>query len=149
MSKQAVLDELDQAYTELDQELSSLDEQAGNKAWFGEWNVKQILAHVSGWHREMTSSLERVARGERPTPEGVDYSDSDGWNARFAAELTAPSLGEARAQLETTHQGFRKALEGVDEDRFAEGKTAYRIAYATGTNHYREHGDAIRKWRAG
>src|SRR2546430_8700733 len=44
-----------------------------------------IVAHISGWHREMGPALERLARGEKPVPAGVSYDDVDAWNAKFAA----------------------------------------------------------------
>jgi hypothetical protein len=35
----------------------------------------------------------------------------------------------------------------VPDDRFAEGKTAYRIVDQNSAHHYREHADQIRAWR--
>ena len=44
---------------------------------------------MTGWFGEMTVGLKRVANGERPTPEGVNYSDADAWNAKFIATASA------------------------------------------------------------
>ena len=34
----------------------------------GLWGVREILAHIMGWQREMIPVLERIARGEKPSP---------------------------------------------------------------------------------
>ena len=33
---------------------------------FDKWNLKDIIAHVTGWNEVMGESLERVARGDSP-----------------------------------------------------------------------------------
>jgi hypothetical protein len=48
------------------------------RPWCGTWGVREILAHITGWQRELTPVLERLARGERPIPDGVSYADVDG-----------------------------------------------------------------------
>jgi hypothetical protein len=40
-----------------------------------------------------------------------------------------------------------QAAAAVPDDRFAEGKTAYRIVDQNSAHHYREHADQIRAWR--
>lgn len=51
------------------------------EAWCGVWGVREILAHMSGRHREMAPALQRLSRGERPIPAGVSYDDGDAWPA--------------------------------------------------------------------
>lgn len=147
MGKQDVLNDLDQSYSELQAALRSVNDQAAGEQWYGTWNAKQILAHMIGWDEEMSGALERVARGERPVPEGVDYNDSDSWNAGFAEKFASGEWSEVMQRLESAHAKFRSALNSIaDEERFAEGKTAYRIAHASAIDHYREHAEAIRGW---
>ena len=50
----------------------------------------------------------------------------------LALFLAAPAAAQART---------------VSEDRFEEGKTAYRILHTTGIDHYHEHIPAISDWR--
>ena len=70
--------------------LAGLDEARMRQIWLGTWSARDIVAHISGWHREMGPALERLARGERPIAEGVSYDDVDAWNGRFAeAKKTA------------------------------------------------------------
>ena len=86
MSEKTVL--LEEAEVELDRfkrAIAGLSEAEMRETWSGTWAVRDIVAHLSGWHREIGPALERLARGEKPIPEGVNYMDADPWNARFAA----------------------------------------------------------------
>ncbi|MBI3636272.1 MAG: ClbS/DfsB family four-helix bundle protein, partial [Candidatus Rokubacteria bacterium] len=42
--------------------LQGLNEAQMNEVWLGTWSVKDIVAHMSGWHREMAPALQRLAR---------------------------------------------------------------------------------------
>jgi Protein of unknown function (DUF1706) len=127
--------------------LAGLDDEAMRRPWLGAWGVREILAHIAGWQREMTPVLERLARGERPIPEGVSYEDFDGWNARHVAARRGLTVDGIRAELETTHREFLAAARAVPESRFGPDKTATRIVDLNGPHHYREHAGQIRTWR--
>ncbi len=144
-TKTDVLRRLDAGYTEFRTELNRLSDEQRNERWLGSWGMRELLAHMSGWHEEMAAGLERLARGERPTPEGVDYSDADAWNATFAQQAAA-TPADALARFEETHRKFRAAIEAVADDRFGEGKTVNRIADMAGVDHYKEHLDELRAW---
>jgi hypothetical protein len=113
--------------------------------------VKDLIAHVLGWEKEMTAALERIARGERPTPEGVDYSDADGWNAKFSLVMKPQLPTTVLAEWGQRHMVFAKAAAAIPDDRFADkdGKpsTVNRIIEVTGYGHFREHAAQIRDWR--
>ena len=147
MSRDEILHALNHEFENMMKSVEDLDEAQMTKVWFGDWGVREILAHIAGWHWEMTAALERMARGERPVPEGVDYSDADSWNARFAEEARKLDPDEVLDDLRASKEAFVAAALEVPEDRFAEGKTAYRILHTTGIDHYREHYPAIQEWR--
>jgi hypothetical protein len=142
-----ILNTLDTEFASLLQTINGLDDQQMNQVWFGEWGVRDILAHIAGWHREMAEAFERIARGERPVPEGVDYSNADPINARFAEAQHNAGANGIVAELKASKDAFASAARRVPEDRFEEGKTAYRILHTTGIDHYQEHEPAIREWR--
>lgn len=135
-------------YRAFRQALDGLSEAQLTEAWLGTWSIKEIVAHISGWHREMGSALERLARGERPIPEGVSYDDVDAWNATFAAAARGTPVAEVLAELDRSHTAFMALVARVPVDRLAPGRTAWRIADGSSAHHYREHGDQIRAWRA-
>ncbi|MDZ4278243.1 MAG: ClbS/DfsB family four-helix bundle protein [Dehalococcoidia bacterium] len=150
--KEATLKELDTEYHKLRTTIEGLDEEQLFKVWFGTWAVKDIIAHVLGWEREMTGALQRLARGERPTPEGVDYRNADEWNAGFAQTMAGISPNTVLAAWQQVHMNYVKAARAVPEDRYAKKEdgspsTAYRLLQASGFGHYREHAHQIREWR--
>jgi len=107
------------------------------------------VAHISGWPRELTPSLERMARGERPIPAGVSYDDVDAGNAKFAAAQTATQGRQVLDELEGSHADLMHAAAAVPAERFQPGKTAWKIVDLNSAHHDQEHGDQIRAWRAG
>jgi hypothetical protein len=132
-------------YRAFHEALHGLNEDHMAEVWLGTWSIREIVAHMVGWHREMTPVLERLARGERPLPSGVSY---DAWNARFAAEAKGREITDLLLDLDRTHEEFMQAADRVPAERYEPGKTAHRIVDANSAHHYHEHGEQIREWRA-
>jgi hypothetical protein len=139
--------ELDAAFAELRASTTGLDDAATTHVMQGTWTIKDILAHIAGWHGEVTPALERLARGEKAVPEGLDYGDVDSWNARFADARRGMTPAQVEAELEASFTAFRRALAAVPEARRRPGRTAGQIARDAGFEHYRHHTDQIRRWR--
>ena len=136
-----------QAYRGFHEALRGLTEDQMTDRWLGTWSVKDIVAHMSGWHREMVPLLERLARGERPVPEGVSYDDADAWNATFAAAARDRSVADVLLEFDRSHEAFMRAALAVPAARYQPGKTAWRIVDLNSAHHYQEHGDQIQAWR--
>ncbi len=147
MVRNDILQTLDAEFDVLIQIVYGLSDEQMTAVWFGDWCVRDILAHIAGWHREMAGAFERTARGERPVPEGVDYGNADVWNARFAEASRATHPAAMIDELKASKEAFVEAARTVPEDRFEEGRTAFRILHTTGIDHYREHAPPIREWR--
>lgn len=129
-----------EAKDSLDERLNRIDEAHGSwEGAIGEWSVAQMLQHMHGWLTEMTTAVERMNAGQRPTPEGVDYSNPEDWNPGFVAERGDQSYEEARAALDEGHDQFLAAVGEVDPARFGEGKTINRMVEGVVTHHYAEH----------
>jgi hypothetical protein len=135
-------------YTALHDALDGLNEDEAAVPFAGEWSVHDVIAHLVGWHQEMRPALERLARNERPFPEGVRYDDLDAWNARFVAARRGVSTADLLLDLDRSHAEFLKAAGEVPERRFTPGRTVYRIVDLNTAHHYREHAAQIRDWRA-
>lgn len=147
MEKQAQLKQVRDGFSGLLASIEGLDERAMTAVFYGDWSVKDILAHISGWHHEMTRSMERMARGEKPTPEGVDYGDSDAWNAKFAGAMKPQSAATVVADLRQSFANYMRAAEAIPDDRYGEGKTINRLLQGSGSGHYDEHVPAIKEYR--
>lgn len=145
--KDDLLRQAEDDFGALKRALVGLDDAAMRRPWCGVWGVREILAHIAGWHREMTPVLERLARGERPIPEGVSYQDFDAWNARHVTARRGLTVEGVRAELEASYREFLAAARAVPESRFGPDKTATRVVDLNGPHHYREHTAEIRAWR--
>jgi hypothetical protein len=145
--KDALLRQADDELAALRRAIAGLSDEAMRRPWCGTWGVREILAHLAGWQREMIPALARLARGERPIPEGVSYADVDAWNARHVAARRGLTVEGVRAELEATHRDFLAAARAIPEARFGPGKTATRLVDLNGPHHYREHTAEIRAWR--
>ena len=147
-TKDELLNEAAREYKALHEALQGLNEEQMTEVWLGEWSVRDIVAHIAGWHQEMSPVLERLARGERPIPPGVSYDDVDSWNARFVQAQRTTAVADVLLELDRTHEHFLKAAAAVPVERFQPGKTAWKIVDGSSAHHYREHGQQVRNWRA-
>lgn len=134
-------------YKAFHEALQGLNEEQMTEAWLGTWSIRDIVAHISGWHREMGKALERIVRGERPVPEGVSYDDVDAWNEKFAAAQRNEAVADVLLDLDKTHEYFLHIAANVPEERLQPGKTAWKIVDGNSAHHYKEHDEQIRAWR--
>ncbi len=115
--KTTLLSEAETEFTLFKRAIAGLDEARMRQVWLGTWSARDIVAHISGWHREMGPALERIARGERPVAEGVSYEDVDAWNGRFADAKKAARHrrhpGRARRLARRLHAGGRRGARGA------------------------------------
>jgi len=146
-TKDELLNQAARDYKAFHETLTGLNEAQMTEVWLGTWSVKDIVAHISGWHREMGPALERLARGEKPVPSGVSYDDVDVWNARFAAAKKGASVADVLLEFDKSHEYFMHAAAGVPADRCQPGKTAWKLVDGNSAHHYREHAEQIRAWR--
>ena len=141
---------LESKYQEFRAKIAALPTDAYDEVWLGEWNLAHLLAHMSGWFGAMTTGLKRVANGERPTPEGVDYSDEDAWNAKFAASAVAGRA--ALTSFDDAYSSYRSAAQALPEDKFGTdsqtGKLRIggRLLDGPGIHHFDEHLPQIDEW---
>ena len=146
-TKDELLNQAAREYKALHESLQGLNEAHMTEVWLGTWSIKDIVAHISGWHREMGPALERLARGERPIAEGVSYEDVDAWNGRFAEAKRSATTADILAELDASHAAFLRAAAAVPEERYVPGKTAHKIVDLNSRHHYQEHRGQIEAWR--
>jgi Mycothiol maleylpyruvate isomerase N-terminal domain len=141
---------LDEGYDEFRMLLGGIPQDAYDETWMGDWGARHLLAHLSGWFREMAGSFERLGRGERPGREGIDMNDADGVNANFVETL--PPATEALADFDGAFKAFRDAAAALDEGLFgmdeAKGRLRIgsRLLETAGAGHFEEHVGELREW---
>src|SRR5260370_12608182 len=110
-------------YKAFHEALHGLNEDHMAEIWLGTWSIKEIVAHMSGWHREMAPALDRLAQGERPVPSGVSYDDVDAWNARVALAAQGGEITDLLVELDRSHEGFMLAADRVAGGRSGRGES--------------------------
>ena len=147
-AKQELLSEAEAAYTELREAVDGVPDARMTETWLGSWGAREILIHISGWHREMIPALQRIGRGQSPYPEGVSYDDFDAWNARFVDAKRDVKVADVRAELASSHHDFVAAVAAaLTDEHLASGAPARELFNGVGPAHYREHAGQIREWR--
>jgi hypothetical protein len=144
--KTAVVRDTETAYAELQEAVSGLTEETMASRWLGTWGVREILAHIAGWHHEMIPALQHVAQGEPPYRPGT-YDDFDAWNARFVERRDGVKAAEIITELAASHRALLTTASGLSDEHFAPGATARGLIDGVGAQHYREHAAQIREWR--
>jgi hypothetical protein len=145
--KHELLSEAEAAYTELRQAVDGIPDARMSDTWLGTWGAREILIHISGWHREMIPALERIRRGQPPYPDGVSYDDFDAWNARFVEARHGVKVADVRAELAASYRDFVAAAAALADEHLNAGGAARDLVAGVGPLHYREHAAQIRQWR--
>jgi len=146
-AKQELLTEAEAAYRELREAVDGVPDARMTETWLGAWGAREILVHISGWHREMIPALERIGRGQAPYADGVSYDDFDAWNARFVEARHGVKVADIRAELAASHRDFVAAAAALADEHLAPGGGARELVAGVGAAHYREHAEQIRAWR--
>ncbi|MGH2634287.1 MAG: DinB family protein [Tepidiformaceae bacterium] len=151
--KTEAIAELQAAHDRFRARIADLPDAAYGETFLGTWNLSQLLAHMAGWYGEIKGGFERVGRGERPVPEGVDYSDADTWNVKFAAN--AQPGRAALAQFDAAYAAYAGAAQalaadsyGVDPER-GRPKIGNRLLEGAGIHHFGEHTPEVESWLSG
>ncbi len=145
--KQTLLAGAETEFARFKKAVAGLDEPRMREVWLGVWGVREIVSHISGWHRELGPALERLARGERPIAEGVSYEDVDAWNAKFAGAKKSWATADILKELDASHAYFMKSAAAVPEERFVPSKTAHKLVDLNSRHHYADHASQIEEWR--
>jgi hypothetical protein len=120
------------------------------------WTTKDIVAHVAAWERELIGWLRAAARGQRPDvpAPGTWATYLEQFNARCYAQNCDRPLAEVIAESHQVFAELMAELEALPDDPhhslwsvWHAGKPPWGLL-ATFHQHYRDHGEPIRAWRA-
>lgn len=150
--KEQAIAELQTAHDHFRSAIAGLPDAAYNEVWLGTWNLSEVLAHMAGWFREMSGGFARAGRGERPAPDGVDYSDPQPWNDRFATQAK-PGVA-ALADWDAAYAEYRSAAESLDDSLYGTNpengrlRIGNRLLQGAGVHHFEEHQPELDAWLA-
>ncbi len=87
------------------------------KGVVGEWSIKNVLAHLTGWERIVTDFLpDRLATGSRPAIFAIMSADEDAWNAQQVASCEYLMPKEQLGEFERARQALLQVLHDVGEE---------------------------------
>ena len=145
-AKHDIIQATEQEYAKLRAAVHGLGEAQMREVWLGTWGVREIIAHIAGWHREMLPALERVARGEPFYAQGT-YDDVDRWNARFVEARKDVATDDLLREVELSHRELLRAVGRLSDETLAADQAARSLVDGVGAGHYREHVAQILEWR--
>ena len=119
MKKTELLDWLQEEYQKfevfLDQIGEALMEQPGVA---GDWSMKDIVAHLTGWNRWLVIRLEAAQRGEPEpaSPWPANVQEEDEINAWIYESSRESSLRKILDDMQQVHQQLLAFVEGLSDD---------------------------------
>jgi hypothetical protein len=148
MDRSKLLGKLDTAWQALKASYAGLPDAALLEPGVtGAWSVRDVIAHVTWWEAEALKHLPLILAGGRPPRYSVTYGGIDSFNARMTELKRHLSLPEVLREQDETHRRLIAYIQGAPEDQLAR-ETRFRRRLRLDTyGHYREHAEAIRRWR--
>jgi hypothetical protein len=150
MDKAAFLAELHAARTDWDAAWAAVDPARLEVAsGWGPWSLKDLLAHVSWFERQMVGILTTHVF------QGSDWwaLGDEGRNARIHAQYAATPLAEVQAEAQASYQALLAALEPLSDADFTDASryanmpddwVPAALLADNSTDHYRAHLPTLR-----
>lgn len=157
MRKQALLDALQAENQQWIALLSQIGEaHMAEPGVAGDWSVKDIVAHLTGWRKRTVARLQAAKQGdaEPPTPWPTHLHSDDEINAWIDAQNRHLSVQEVLADSAETFQQLVRAITELPESdltdprRFTWTEGEALSAAALFGHFHEEHEPDIRAWLA-
>ncbi|MGI8858036.1 MAG: ClbS/DfsB family four-helix bundle protein [Thermomicrobiales bacterium] len=150
-TKAELLDQVRAMYLALDAAIDPiLPAQMSVPGVNGAWSVKDTLAHLTFWHRNLLARLDGIASNAQMSV-GTAIDD-DIWNQRCFTANRDRALDDVLADLWRTQQAVLDALDALPEAMLfnagAHGGALWEATDGSILGHYPEHLAQIERWRA-
>lgn len=157
MDKAALKVELQESRDALLAELHGLPKEAYfDGSVVGDWNLKDVLAHINRWEGELVTMLWELKNGKRPgrfAIEGMD--DVDRMNAHWYQEDKERDLKLVRSDFRALRKQTIRRVDEFSEKELSDpqafdglrGEPLWRWVAVDTYEHEQEHLAAIRSWR--
>ena len=148
MKRQQLLDRLESTWKDFEESYAGLsDSQLLIPRVTGEWSVRDIIAHVTGWEEEALKYLPVIRSGGSSPRYSVTYGGIDAFNALMTEERRGLSLAQVLQQHDDVHAQLMDYVRAAPEELFTrETRFRRRLRFDT-YSHYPVHARAIRAWR--
>ena len=119
MKKTELLDWLQEEYQKFEAFLDQIGETRMNQPGVaGDWSMKDIVAHLTGWQPRLTSNIQAAQRGEPepPAPWPTHIQEEDDINAWIYESNRERSVSEVLDESRRVFQEFLAVIEGLPDD---------------------------------
>lgn len=111
---------------------------------FGEWSVKDMLAHITFWEQRLIAYIngarESLIRPGEDTQAGIDRV-----NAEVLAANRDRPLAEVRAAFDSSYQQVLRLAESLSAEDLT-NEEMYGLFAGDTFEHYREHRAMLEQW---
>jgi len=153
-SRNALLEDLLSARQAVLQVVLDLPTERLDEIFLGEWSVKDLLAHLSGWDVANLQAVQEILAGQYPT--FFQYYDKDwrSYNARLVKMYKIEPFNALMAEVESSHQALISLLVTLSPDAIMNGKAksprgrtvTIRNLLRAETSDERQHAEQVRAW---
>lgn len=148
-STKLLVDELEAARTDFFAALDAVDPGSlTTPGLIGEWSARELVAHLGYWAGHGVEVIHAVEEG-RVDEVGVGQPPVDALNetvARVARQTDMATVRKREAgSVEALLERLRRMDAGLLGVRLPDGATLAQGIREDGSNHYREHADALRR----
>jgi len=133
MKKSELLNWLREEYQQWEAFLDQIGEERMDQGGVaGDWSIKDIVAHLTGWQPRLTARLQAAQRseGEPPPPWPAHLQTDDEINAWIYEANRGRSVQEILDESRQVFQQFLAVIEGLPDDILIE--PAYHIVQLGG-----------------
>ena len=133
MKKSELLNWLQEEYQQWEAFLDQIGEERMDQGGVaGDWSIKDIVAHLTGWQPRLTARLQAAQRseGEPPPPWPAHLQTDDEINAWIYEANRGRSVQEILDESRQVFQQFLAVIEGLPDDILIE--PAYHIVQLGG-----------------
>ena len=137
--------------------VSQLSEEERGRTIYGDWTIKDVLAHIAAWDRALVRGLDELLAGRRPA--FADYREAD-FNAQVVSDSRETPFDAVLAEAKEAHETLTRRITALTDEEW-ERSSAYRWGNLTpmtagslfdysykGETHYGGHTKEIEAWTA-
>jgi hypothetical protein len=112
------------------------------------WSLKDLLAHMVGWHHEALKRVAELVQGAKGKPNAYGPEEIQAMNRKFVDHFKGMPWGLLLKDLRNLHSGLVEMAKEVPE-RFLDPKSGVcKWLNQVGCRHYHEHIEAVEKQAA-
>ncbi len=117
-SKTEILSGLIQVHKQIIESISCLPGPRQSQVFLGEWSLKDLLAHLTGWDYANREAIQALQAGRLPEFYAFHDRDWRSYNAQWVDTYRAETFEELLGLAAISHRALLDALAGVSEAQF-------------------------------